>query len=91
LIAGSGVSVQHVSAGTYSVTITSPACAQRWNAPTVAVSDVNPASGQSAGAFPATWVQDTGPNERFTVYTGVVVGGMFTATDHIFNLQDVCG
>lgn len=91
VIAGSGVGVQHVSAGTYRVTITAPACAQRSNAPTVTVSDANPPSGQSVGAFPVAWVGDNGPTQPFTVDTGVVVNGVFAPTDHIFNLLDACG
>jgi hypothetical protein len=87
---GQGLSVQHVAAGTYQVTVTVAGCAQGFNAPTVSVSDANPPNGQSAGAFPEAWVGDTGTNESFTVFTGVVVGGAFTATDHTFNLQDAC-
>lgn len=88
--AGQGLSVQHADAGTYQVTVTAAGCAQGTNAPTVSVSDANPPAGQSAGAFPEAWVGDTGTNESFTVNTGVVVGGAFTATDHTFNLQDAC-
>jgi hypothetical protein len=54
------------------------------------VSDANPPSGQSAGAFPVAWVGDTGTNQQFTVVTGVVATGSFTPTDHIFNLVDGC-
>jgi len=87
---GQGLSVQHVAAGTYQVTVTAAACAQGPNAPTVTVSDANPPAGQSAGAFPEAWVGDTVTNQSFVVNTGVVVGGSFTATDHTFNLQDAC-
>jgi hypothetical protein len=87
---GRGLSVQHVAAGTYQVTVTAAGCAQGTNAPTVTVSDANPPNGESAGAFPEAWVGDTGTNESFTVNTGVVAGGSFTATDHTFNVQDAC-
>jgi hypothetical protein len=90
LFAGQGVSVQHVAAGTYHVTVTAAGCASGLNAPTVTVSDANPPNGQPAGAFPTAWIGDTGANQQFTVYTGVVVDGLFTATDHTFNLQDAC-
>ena len=86
--AGQGLSVQHVSAGTYQVTVTAAGCATGLNAPTVAVSDANPPNGQSAGAFPEAWVTDAG--STFLVTTGVVVNGSFTATDHTFNVQDAC-
>ena len=39
---GQGLSVQHVAAGTYQVTVTAAGCAQGPNAPTVTVSDANP-------------------------------------------------
>jgi hypothetical protein len=89
LAAGQGLTVQHVSAGTYQVRVTTPACAQRANAPTVTVSDGNPPAGQSAGAFPVAWIT-AGGDPTFTVVTGVVGGGSFTATDHTFDVQDVC-
>jgi hypothetical protein len=90
VLSGEGVTVQHVSAGTYQVTITAAGCAQAINAPTVSVSDSYPPAGQTAGAFPVAWVENTGTNEQFTVETGVVVGGVFTPTDHTFNLQASC-
>ena len=52
---GRALSVQHVSAGTYQVTITAPACAHGANAPVVTVADANPPGGQTAGAFPVAW------------------------------------
>jgi len=85
-----GIAVQHVSTGTYQVTVTAAACAGKQNAPVVSVSDVNPPSGQAAGAFPVAWVASTG-SSPFTVFTGVVVSGTFTPTDHTFDIQDVCG
>jgi hypothetical protein len=90
LLFGQGLSVQHVSAGTYQVTITAAACAQAANAPTITVSDGNPPAGQVAGAFPVAWYESTGSNQRFTVFTGVAVGGSFTPTDHTFTVMDAC-
>jgi len=90
LFAGQGLSVQHVSAGTYQITITAPACAHGTNAPVVTVSDSNPPGGQTAGAFPVAWYGSTGINQTFMVFTGVVVGGSFTPTDHTFTVMDVC-
>ena len=90
VVSGQGLSVQHVSAGTYQVTITSSACAQRANAPVVTVSDANPPAGQVAGAFPVAWYGSTGGNQTFMVFTGVVVGGSFTPTDHTFTVMDTC-
>ena len=90
VLSGQGLSVEHVSAGTYQVTVTAAGCAQGFNAPVVSLSDAYPPNGQGAGAFPVAWVGDTGTNQQFTVHTGVVVGGSFTPTDHTFNLQDAC-
>jgi hypothetical protein len=87
---GRGVAVQRVSADNYLVTITDPACAHGSNAPVVSVSDSNPPAGQSAGAFPVAWYGTTVTNEQFTVFTGVVAAGSFTATDHTFDVQDTC-
>jgi hypothetical protein len=79
-----------MSPGTYQVTITDPRCAVENNAPVVTVSDSNPPAGHSAGAFPVAWYGDNGANEQFTVFTGVVDGGSFTATDHTFDIHDTC-
>jgi hypothetical protein len=86
-----GISAQRLSAGTYQITVTAPACAGKENAPTVTVSDRDPPNGQPAGAFPVAWVAVTGSGSSFTVYSGVVVNGTFTPTDHTFDVQDVCG
>jgi hypothetical protein len=90
LLSGQGLSVQHLStAGTYQITITAPACAQRSNAPVITVSDTaNP--GAQGGAFPVAWFQSTGSNQQFMVFTGDVVGGSFTPSDHAFTLMDSC-
>jgi len=90
VFAGQGLAVQHVSAGTYQVTVTAAGCAKGFNAPVASVSDSYPPAGHAAGAFPVAWVGDNGTNEQFTVDTGVVVGGSFTPTDLTFNLQDAC-
>jgi len=90
LFAGQGLSVQHLSAGTYQVTITAPACANGANAPVITVSDGNPPAGLVAGAFPVAWYESTGSNQEFMVFTGVVAGGSFTPTDHTFTVMDTC-
>jgi hypothetical protein len=89
VVAGQGLSVQHLSAGTYQVTITSAACAHGANAPVISVSDTIPPGGQAAGAFPTAWYQSTGLNQQFMVFTGVV-SGSFTPTDHTFTVMDTC-
>jgi hypothetical protein len=89
LASGQGLSVQHVSAGTYQVTITAPSCAHGSNAPVVTVSDSSSPGGQS-GAFPVAWYGSTGLNQQFMVFTGVVVNGLFTPTDHTFTVMDTC-
>jgi len=86
---GEGLSVEHVSAGTYQVTITAPACAQSGNAPVISISDAPPAN-QTAGAFPVAWFGSTGINQQFMVFTGTVSGGSFTPADHTFTVMDAC-
>lgn len=84
---GQGLSVQHgPSAGTYVVTVTSPACAHGSNAPVVTVSD-GPSAG---GAFPVAWYESTGGNQQFEVFTGVSSGTAFTPIDHTFTVMDSC-
>jgi hypothetical protein len=87
---GHGITVQHISAGTYQITATPTQCAQGLStAPVVSVSDAPTPNGQAAGAFPVAWVGDAGGG-TFKVTTGVVVGGTFTATDRPFNVQVAC-
>jgi hypothetical protein len=78
-----------VGAGTYQVTITAPACAQGSNAPVVSVSDSSAPGGQTE-TFPVAWYGSTGANQQFMVFTGVVVGGSFGASDHTFTVMDTC-
>jgi hypothetical protein len=90
VVFGRGIAVQHVGAGTYQVTITAPACAQGSNAPTVSVSDSSGPAGGAAGAFPVAWYGSTSLNQQFMVFTGDVVGGSFSASDHTFTVMDTC-
>ncbi len=55
----------------------------------VTVSDSSSPGGQS-GAFPVAWYGSTGLNQQFMVFTGVVVSGSFTPTDHTFTVMDTC-
>ena len=89
VLSGQAMSVTHVSAGTYQVTVTAAACANKANSPTVTVLDANPPNGQSAGTFPVSWVGGSG-NQQFTVFTGIVAGGAFTASDRAFDIHDSC-
>ena len=49
VVSGQGLSVQHVGAGTYQVTITAPGCAQGQNAPVMTVAG-GPPQGKASGA-----------------------------------------
>jgi hypothetical protein len=90
VVFGQGISVQHVSIGTYQVTITAPACSHGSNAPVVTASAANPPAGESTGAFPVAWLEAAGPNQQFTVFTGVDTGVSLTATDVAFDVIDAC-
>jgi hypothetical protein len=89
-IAGRGLSVQHVSGGTYAVTVTDPTCSGATNAPVVSVSDGDPPNGAPSGAFATTWYEALSPT-TFDVFTGVVESGSFIATNHSFDILDSCG
>ncbi len=90
-IAQHGLSIQHVSAGRYQVTITAAACTHAVdNTPVVSIVDGNPPVGQSPGAFPVVWTTAVLPSGQFTVFTGVAVGGTFTSADDQFNVYDTC-
>jgi hypothetical protein len=84
-----GISVQHVSAGTYDITITPSQCAQVTDAPVVTVDTGAPPLGTPAGTFPVAW-ESFSSRTRFTIYTGVVAGGSFTPTDEAFSVQAPC-
>ena len=92
VLAGQGLSVQRLGLGTYQVTITAPGCIQHDNAPVVSVSDSNPPAGQmsGSGSFPVAWYGATGANQQFMVFTGLVINGLFTASDHTFDVMDAC-
>lgn len=88
VVFGSGLSVQHITTGTYQVTITAPACASASNAPVISISDAPPANQPSAG-FPVTWFGSTS-GSQFTVFTGRFAAGSFTPSDHTFTVMDTC-
>lgn len=92
VLAGQGISVQHVSSGEYEVTITAAACASGANAPVVSVSD-GPPNGQATGPYPVAWYEATGANQQFTVFTADVTlgaSGGLTLSDHTFDVMDAC-
>lgn len=92
VVAGQGIAVQRVSAGTYQATITDSRCATEDNAPVLSVSDAAPGLVQG-GIFPVAWYGVNGANKQFMVFTGVVSAGppvTFTATDHTFDVLDTC-
>jgi hypothetical protein len=92
VIAGQGLTVQRTMAGTYQVTVTDPTCASETSAPVVSESDDNPPNGQmqGSGAFAVAWYESTQSNQQFTVFTGIVMNGKFSATDHTFDIHDAC-
>ena len=87
-----GLSIEHVSSGTYQVTVTDPVCAHRINAPTISVSDSAPGS-VPGDVFPVAWYGATIANQQFMVYTGVASSSSsltFTPTDLPFDVLDTC-
>lgn len=86
-----GISVQHVSTGTYDLTATPSQCTKVTDAPIVTVDTAIPAGSTPPGQFPVAWEVHSGNGRNtFTVFTGVVVAGSFTPTDEAFNVQVPC-
>jgi hypothetical protein len=69
------------------VTATLSPCANVTTAPQITVDTA--ISSATPGQFPEAWESFTGTN-KFTVFTGVVVGGTFTAADEPFNVAVPC-
>ena len=84
-----GITVNHVSTGIYNITATLSQCANVTTAPQVTVDTaISPAT---PGQFPEAWEAHSGSgNNTFTVFTGVVAGGAFTAADEPFNVAVPC-
>ena len=84
-----GITVNHVSAGVYNVTATLSQCASVTTAPQITVDTAIPSA--TPGQFPEAWEAHSGSgNNTFTVFTGVVANGTFTATDEPFNVAVPC-
>jgi hypothetical protein len=90
---GSGLSITHAGAGTYSVTVTATTCRNGLNnAPVVSVDDGQPPGGFGTGTLPVGWTEGIGfTGKNFIIHTGVVVNGEFQPRDETFNLTDSCG
>jgi hypothetical protein len=86
-----GISVAHVSNGTYSVTATPAQCKNVTDAPTVTVNAAIAPGSTPPGQFPVAWVAHSGSGRNtFTVFTGLVAGGAFVPADEAFNVQVPC-
>ncbi len=84
-----GITVNHVATGVYNVTATLSPCANVTTAPQITVDTA--ISSATPGQFPEAWEVHSGSgNNTFTVFTGVVAGGTFTATDEPFNVAVPC-
>ena len=84
-----GITVNHVSVGVYNVTATLSQCANVTTAPQVTVDTA--ISSATPGQFPEAREAHSGSgNNTFTVFTGVVTGGAFTAADEPFNVAVPC-
>jgi hypothetical protein len=84
-----GITVNHVSTGVYNVTATLSQCANVTSAPQITVDTA--ISSATPGQFPEAWEVHSGSgNNTFTVFTGVVANGTFTAADEPFNVAVPC-
>ena len=84
-----GITVKHAAAGVYSLNATPAGCSKVASAPQVTVDDA--ISSATPGEFPEAWEAHSGGlASTFTVYTGVVINGVFTAEDEAFNVSVPC-
>ena len=92
IMGGAGVSISHVGVGVYNITLTAASCREAANnAPVVSPSDTEPPGGQATTTFPVAWTSPASTGiEAFTIYTGVVVSGVFQPKDESFNFTDSC-
>jgi hypothetical protein len=92
LIGSQGISAQHVGTGIYQVTITAAACANSRSVPTITVTQAGSPSvvPPPSGAVPVGWIADTATDQQFTVHTGFLSGGAFSAADLRFDVADNC-
>lgn len=81
--AGENISAQHTTTGTYAVQVTGGVCPDNQVAPVV--THVGPTA---TGTFPVASV--SGGGNSFTVFTGTVGPGGFTAADGSFNVAVSC-
>lgn len=92
LLGSRGISAQHSGTGTYSLRITASACTNSSDVPTITVTQAgNPSVTPPPAAVPTGWIENTrGDNEQFVVHTGYLSGGVFTAADLRFDVDDDC-
>ena len=94
VIAGQGVSVQHVSPGTYQVTITERQRARSATTPPRSACPTQRPVRCQAACFPSRGTEPRAPTSSSWCYTGVASAGpslTFTPTDHTFDVLDACG
>jgi hypothetical protein len=88
-----GLSVENVGTGEYTVTVTDPVCSRGANVPTVTPTADYLSGGPvmvPVGATPIAYISEENSLTAFTIQTGFIFGGSFTAAGLNFEIQDTC-
>jgi hypothetical protein len=87
-----GLSVQNVGTGEYTVTVTDPECSRGANVPTLTPTADYLTGGVLAppGATPVAYISDENSPAEFTIQTGFMYDGSFTAVGLNFEVLDTC-
>jgi hypothetical protein len=87
-----GLSVQNVGTGEYTVTVTDPECSRGENVPTITPTADYLSGGvvPPTGATPIAYIAQEDTPTEFSVQTGFMAGGTFTAAGMNFEIQDTC-
>jgi hypothetical protein len=88
-----GLSVQNVGTGEYTVTVTDPECSRGANVPTITPTADYLTGGPvvpPVGATPIAYISEEDTLTVFTIQTGFISGGSFTAAGLNFEVLDTC-
>jgi hypothetical protein len=87
-----GLTVQNVGTGQYTMTVTDPICSRGANIPTLTPTSRYQLGGTipPAGAIPVAYISQEDTTTEFSIQTGFLSGGTFTAAGFDFEIQDTC-
>ena len=87
-----GLSVQNVGTGAYTMTVTDPVCSRGANIATLTPTSRYLSGGPlpPSGATPVAYISQEDSPTEFSIQTGFISGGAFTAAGLDFEIQDTC-